>query len=151
MILERDSVLANFNKLEQKVFRSINSVVEPAVRRGFASPTLTPASLIVLETTGFKSGEQRRTPLWSFRLGRYRIVSTARGERSFWLKNLLQQPRASYYLGGRRRESQAIVIAEGAPQHSAAALSPVMRKVAEMFARYTRNGWAFAILAPVKR
>jgi F420H(2)-dependent quinone reductase len=151
MILERDSVLANFNKLEQKVFRSINSVVEPAVRRGFASPTLAPASLIVLETTGFKSGEQRRTPLWSFRLGRYRIVSTARGQRSFWLKNLLQQPRASYYLGGRRRESYAMVIAEGAPQHSAAALSPFMRKMTEMFARYAQSGWAFAILVPVKR
>jgi len=141
----------NFIGFEQKMFRSLNSVVEPAVRLGFASPTLAPAGLIVLETTGFKSGEQRRTPLWSFRLGRYRIVSTARGERSFWVKNLLQQPKVSYYLGGRRRDSQAIVIAEGAPQHSAAALSPVMRKLTEVFARYARSGWAFAILVPAKR
>ena len=140
----------NFVGLEQQVFRRLNAVVEPAVRWGFASPTLAPAGLIVLETTGFKSGEQRRTPLWSFRLGRYRIVSTARGGRSFWVKNLLQQPRVSYYLGGRRRESQAIVIAEGAPQHSAAALSPVMRKLTEVFARYARSGWAFAILVPAK-
>jgi len=151
MIRERDSVLANFYKFEQKLFRGVNSVVEPAVRKGFGSPTLAPASLIVLETVGFKSGTQRRTPLWSFCLGRYRIVSTARGERSFWVKNLLQQPKVSYYLGGRRRESQAIVIAEGAPQHSAAALSPLMRKVTEVFARYARRGWAFAILVPVKR
>jgi deazaflavin-dependent oxidoreductase (nitroreductase family) len=141
----------NFVGFEQKVFRSLNSFVEPAVRRGFASPTLAPAGLIVLETTGFKSGAQRRTPLWSFRLGRYQIVSTARGERSFWVKNLLQQPKVNYYLGGRRRESYAIVIAEGAPQHSAAALSPIMRKVTEMFARYAHSGWAFAILVPVKR
>jgi F420H(2)-dependent quinone reductase len=140
----------NFVGLEQQVFRRLNAVVEPAVRWGFASPTLAPAGLIVLETTGFKSGEQRRTPLWSFRLGRYRIVSTARGGRSFWVKNLLQQPRVSYYLGGRRRESQAIVIAAGAPQHSAAALSPVMRKLTEVFARYARSGWAFAILVPAK-
>ena len=141
----------NFFGLEQKVFRSLNAVVEPAVRKGFASPTLAPAGLIVLETVGFKSGKQRRTPLWSFRLGRYRVVSTARGERSFWVKNLLQQPRVSYYLGGRRRDSQAIVIAAGAPQHSAAALSPLMRKVTEVFARYARSGWAFAILVPAKR
>ncbi len=151
MMLQRDSLFANFNKLEQKVFRSLNAVVEPAVRKGIGSPTLAPAGLIVLETIGFKSGEQRRTPLWSFRLGRYRIVSTARGERSFWVKNLLQQPKVSYYLGGRRRESHAIVIAAGAPQHSAAALTPVMRKVIEVFDRYTRRGWAFAILAPAKR
>jgi deazaflavin-dependent oxidoreductase (nitroreductase family) len=151
MMLKRDSLFANFNKFEQKAFRSLNSVVEPAVRRGIGSPTLVPAGLIVLETTGFKSGAQRRTPLWSFQLGRYRIVSTARGKRSFWVKNLLQQPKVSYYLGGRRRESHAIVIAEGAPQHSAAALTPLMRKVTEVFARYARSGWAFAILVPVKR
>jgi len=151
MILGPDSVLTNFYKFEQKLFRGLNSVIEPAVRRGFGSPTLAPASLIVLETVGFKSGKQRRTPLWSFCLGHYRIVSTARGERSFWVKNLLQQPKVSYYLGGRRRDSHAIVIAEGAPQHSAATLSPVMRKLTEMFARYARGGWAFAILVPVKR
>ena len=72
---------------EQKVFRNLNSVVEPAVRRGFGSPTRAPAGLIVLETVGFKSGTTRRTPLWSLRLGRYRVVSTARGNRSFWVKN----------------------------------------------------------------
>jgi deazaflavin-dependent oxidoreductase (nitroreductase family) len=151
MMPGRDSVLANFNLLEQKVFRGLNSVVEPAVRRGFGSPTLAPVSLIVLETVGFKSGLRRRTPLWSFRLGRYRIVSTARGERSFWVKNLLQQPKISYYLGGKRRESQAIVIAAGAPQHSAAALPPFMRKLTKVFASYARSGWAFAILVPAIR
>jgi F420H(2)-dependent quinone reductase len=144
-------MLTNCNKLEQKVFRGLNSVVEPAVRRGFGSPTLAPASLIVLETVGFKSGLPRRTPLWSFRLGRYRIISTARGERSFWVKNLLQQPKVSYYVGGKRRESQAIVIAEGEPQHSAAALTPFMRTVTEVIARYTRSGWTFAVLAPATR
>jgi F420H(2)-dependent quinone reductase len=151
MMLEQPTLSANFNKLEQKVFRSLNALVEPAVRKGFGSPVLAPAGLIVLETVGFKSGAQRRTPLWSVRLGRYRVVSTARGERSFWVKNLLQQPQVSYYLGGKRRESQAIVIAEGAPQHSAAALSPFMRKVTDIFARYARSGWVFAILVPAKR
>ena len=137
-------------KLEQQVFRGLNAIVEPAVRLGIASPSLAPACLIVLETVGFKSGIPRRTPLWSFRLGRYRVVSTARGDRSFWVKNLLQQPSVSYYLGGKRRQSHAIVIAAGAPQHSAAALSPFMRRVTEVFARYARSGWAFAILTPAK-
>jgi len=141
---------SSFAKIEQTVFRRLNAVVEPAVRRGIGSPTLTPASLIVLETVGFKSGAQRRTPLWSFRLGRYRIVSTARGERSFWVKNLLKQPRVSYYLGGRSRESDAIVIAGGRAEQQSPALTPVMNKLLKVFSRLAQAGWAFAILVPVK-
>ena len=141
----------DFAGLEQKLFRSLNAVVEPAVRRGIGSPSLAPVGLIVLETAGFKSGKRRRTPLWSVRLGRYRVVSTARGERSFWVKNLLQQPQGSYYLGGRRRASRAIVIAEGALHHGDSALSPLMRTVTQGLARYACNGWAFAILAPLER
>ncbi len=55
MMLEQPTLSANFNRLEQRVFRSLNAVVEPAVRKGFGSPTLAPAGLIVLETVGFKS------------------------------------------------------------------------------------------------
>lgn len=139
-----------FGKFEQTVFRRLNSVVEPAVRLGIGSPTLTPASLIVLESTGFKSGMPRRTPLWSIRIGRYRVISTARGQRSFWVKNLLQQPAVSYYLGGRRRKSHAFVFAAGAPQSQDVDLTPVMRELAKVFSRLAQNGWAFAILAPVK-
>jgi deazaflavin-dependent oxidoreductase (nitroreductase family) len=141
----------SFVKLEQAVFRSLNSVVEPAVRFGIGSPTFTPASLIVLETVGFKSGLQRRTPLWSIRLGRYRLVSTGRGERSFWVKNLLQQPVVSFYLGGRRRVSRAIVITEGNPLPETSALSPAMRKVVKVLHSLAPKGWAFAVLAPAKR
>ena len=139
---------SNFAKFEQSLFRKLNSIVEPAVRMGIGSPRLTPASLIVLETTGFKSGEQRRTPLWSIRFGKYRIVSTARGKRSFWLKNMQQQPEVSYYLGGRRRNSNAVVVANGMVPAKSDALSPTMQKLATAFARYTQQGWAFVILAP---
>lgn len=141
---------ANFARFEQSVFRAINAVVEPAVRAGVGSPTLAPASLIVLETIGFKSGEQRRTPLWSLRFGRYRIVSTARGKRSFWVKNLLQQPRGGYYLGGRRRESDAIVIVDGVSDPHWATRTPAVRTLATVLAKVAGNGWAFAILVPIK-
>jgi deazaflavin-dependent oxidoreductase (nitroreductase family) len=144
-------MLTSFAKFEKKLFRSLNSVVEPAVRRGFGSPTLAPASLIVLETTGFKSGEQRRTPLWSIRLGRYRIVSTARGRRSFWVKNMQQQPKVSYYLGGRRRDSDAVVFVEGMTPGKTDTLTPLMQKLAVTFSRYAQQGWAFAILVPATR
>lgn len=139
-----------FAKIEQSVFRVLNAVVEPAVRRGIGSPTLAPASLIVLETVGFKSGATRRTPLWSICLGRYRVVSTARGDRSFWVKNLQKQPRAVYYLGGKPRRSKAIVIAPGTTNKQLPGLTPLMRRLANVFYSLSREGWAFAILAPAK-
>ena len=142
---------ASFARIEQGVFRCLNAVVEPAVRRGIGSPTLAPASLIVLETVGFKSGEKRRTPLWSVGLGPYRIVSTARGKRSFWVKNLVKQPRVRYYLGGRARESDAIVIAPGKLDPQAQRLHPVMRGITNIMSRLAREGWAFAILVPASK
>lgn len=148
--LRRNMTIA-FAKFEQTVFRRINAVVEPAVRLGFGSPTFTPASLIVLETVGFKSGLPRRTPLWSLHLGRYRIISTGRGQRSFWVKNLLQQPAVSYYLGGRRRDAQAIVIADDSPAPRLAGLTPALRRLVNVLTRYAPEGWAFAILVPVTR
>lgn len=142
---------ASFARIEQSVFRCLNAVVEPAVRRGIGSPALVPASLIVLETVGFKSGEKRRTPLWSMGLGPYRIVSTSRGKRSFWVKNLVKQPRARYYLGGRALDADTIVIAPGKLDTQVQGLNPVMRGITNIMSRLAREGWAFAILAPVRK
>ena len=138
----------NFARLEREFFRYLNAVVEPAVRRGIGSPRLTPASLIVLETTGFKSGAQRRTPLWSLRLGRYRLISTARGNRSFWVKNLQKDPEVSFYLGGRRRDAEAIVFAPGADDADTSGLPRILQGLAALLTPYTRRGWAFALLPP---
>lgn len=141
----------SFQKIEQGVFRRLNAVVEPAVRRGIGSPTLAPAALIVLETVGFKSGEKRRTPLWSFCLGRYRIVSTVRGDRSFWVKNVLKQPRVRYYLGGRPRESDAIVIARGTTDQKALARNAVIRGLKTVLFKFAQEGWAIVILVPTEK
>ena len=143
-------MLEKLGTFERDFFRRLNSVVEPAVRRGIGSSRLTPASLIVLETTGFKSGKQRRTPLWSFRLGRYRIVMTARGERSFWVKNLQKNPDISYYLGGRRRDSEALVIAPGVDRWPSSVLPPLLRRLTDLLARSTSQGFAFAVLLPTR-
>jgi len=136
-------------KLEREFFRRLNSVVEPAVRRGVASSRLTPASLIVLETTGFKSGKRRRTPLWSFQLGRYRVISTARGERSLWMRNLQKEPVGNYYLGGRLRPAEALVISPDADRVSSGELPPVLAKLTSFLTSFTDRGWAFAVLVPV--
>lgn len=135
-------------KLEQQVFRRINGLVEPLARKGFASSKLAPASLIVLETTGFKSGQRRRTPVWSLGLGRYRLVSTARGGRSFWVKNLLKDSQVSYFLGGKAVSSEAIVVAPGGNNLNEWDLGPVLSGLTSRLSQYVNSGWAFAVLVP---
>lgn len=138
-----------FKNLERGFFRRLNRVVEPAVRRGVGSPRFTPGGLIVLESTGFKTGATRRTPLVATRLGSFVFVSTFRGDRSFWIRNLQQQPRITYYLGGRPREARAYVLAPGERNREADALPRAIRWITEGLAPYTRAGWAFAVLAPL--
>ena len=135
---------------EQKIFRGLNAIVEPAVRRGIGSPTLLPGALVVLESTGFKTGAQRRTPLVSLRVGRYRIVSTVRGERSFWVKNLLQQPDVNYFLGGKRRGARAIVLFEGEETALDDGCPRFLRALVTLLATFARNGTAIVVLVPAE-
>ena len=134
---------------EQKFFRKINDVVEPLVSSCVGSPSWTPASLIVLESTGFKSGQPRRTPLWSLRLGRYRLISTARGNRSFWVKNLQKNPEVNYSLDGKVVSSDAIVIAPGFDKINDWELGSVFSRVLVGLEKFVQQrGWAFAVLVP---
>lgn len=133
---------------EQKFFRTLNGFVEPAVRRGVASPTFLPGALIVLESIGFKSGARRRTPLVSFRVGGYRIVSTVRGDRSFWVKNLVKQPAVSYFLGGKRRQANAIVLMDGEHASEERSYSRFLGGLVALLSTRAKNGLAIVILAP---
>lgn len=131
--------------LERQFFRALNSVVEPAVRHGVFSSRLLPTTLMVLESTGYISGQTRRTPLFCNHLGPYLLISTARGRRSFWVRNLQQQPQVTYYLGGRAYQASATVIAPG----SAADLDELpapLRLLARALAALSEQGWAFALL-----
>jgi hypothetical protein len=134
-------------RFEQKLFRAINGIAEPAIRRGVASSSWLPASLLVLESTGFKSGQQRRTPLLSLGLGKYRLVSTVRGDRSFWVKNLQKNSEAVYYLGGKRHTTSSFVYAPGAAD-SAAELPWPLNRLAGLLEYCANRGIALAILAP---
>ncbi len=107
---------------EREFFRMLNRVVEPAVRFGIGSPRFVPGGLIVLETEGFKTGQMRRTPLVAIRLQRYVFIATARGERSFWVKNLRKKPRVRYWLAGKPREARAFVMAPGKRYRRSASL-----------------------------
>ena len=138
-------------RLERNFFRALNSVVEPAVRRGLGSPRLTPSTLIVLESTGYKSGRQRRTPLVALRLGRRLLVSTARGERSFWVKNLNSQPTVNYSLAGNVVESEAILISPEFNNLEDWDLSTPLARLTRELTRYAERGWAFALLVPAEQ
>ena len=139
-------MVTSLTALERNLFRSVNALVEPAVRRGFASSCLLPVSLIVLESTGFKSGSPRRTPLWSLGIGPYRVVGTGRGERSFWVKNLQNTRQVRYFIGGKARSAKALVIDPGysdqVSETSPALLRWLMARLRELPVR----GWAFAVL-----
>ena len=132
--------------LERDFFRTLNHVVEPAVRRGLFSPRYAPGSVIVLETVGFKTRTTRRTPLLATRLGRYVFISTARGERSFWVKNLQKEPRIRYFQGGRVRDAEAFVMMPGKHYQRPRSLPLPITKITDQLASLTERGWAFAVL-----
>lgn len=132
-------------RLERDFFRGLNSIVEPAVRRGLLSSRFLPTTLIVLESTGYLSGEPRRTPLFCHQLGPWLLVSTARGKRSFWVRNLLKEPAVRVFLGGRELEADAVVIAPG-HEDGIEELPSLLRTLAEPLRLLSRRGWAFALL-----
>ena len=135
-------------RVEREFFRMLNRVVEPAVRYGVGSPRFVPGGLIVLETTGFKSGRNRRTPLVAIRLLGHVFISTARGERSFWVKNLAKKPNTRYWLGGKPRQARAFVMMPGKRYRRPASLPPPIGKITDTLAPYTKAGWAFVVLSP---
>src|SRR2546422_6990858 len=113
--------------VEIAFFRMLNRLIEPRVRAGWGSPRLAPGGLIVLETTGRRTGRRARTPLAATRLHHYVIVSTFRGGRSQWMKNAAQNPEVRYWLGGRPREARAVVLAPGGRLRGVRDAAPVLR------------------------
>ncbi len=134
---------------EAEFFRTLNALVELAVRAGCAAPGLLPTGMVVLETTGAKSGLPRRVPLLATILEGCLFVGTARGDRSQWLRNLRAEPRVRYWLAGREHRGAALVFAEGAPRPATQMLPPLARAVAEsLLPAATACGWQFAVISP---
>ena len=89
-------------------FRLLNSVVEPAVKRGAANPLTIGPGAIVLETIGRVSGKKRRVPLLASRLCSKVIVTTVRND-SQWVKNVEAEPRVTVWLNGKPRAASGSV------------------------------------------
>lgn len=94
--------------ITQTGFRTLNRVVLPAVKRGFASPLPVGFGLVVLETVGRRSGLKRQMPLVSARLGNTVVVSTVR-QKSQWLENVAAAGSASVWVGGQSRPGTATI------------------------------------------
>lgn len=135
-------------RLEVEFFRALNRVVAPAVRAGFASPRLAPGGLILLETTGRKSGLPVRVPLAATRLQGHVVVATFRGGRSQWVQNALAHREVRYWLGGRPIPARALVLQRGSSRRLPSTLPTAVRWFASLLVPYTTVGWAFAILVP---
>jgi hypothetical protein len=89
-------------------FRTLNRVVRPLAKGGVVSPPPIGTGLVVLETTGRRSGRKREVPLLAVRLGDRVLVSTVR-RRSQWVRNVEADADVHVWLGGDRRPAVATI------------------------------------------
>ena len=80
--------------------------------------------------------------------GRYRLVATFRGDRSFWIKNLHKRPEARFYIGGKAQDSDAIVLAPEFNNLDEWDLGGALTTLTRTLKKYVGRGWAFAVLVP---
>jgi hypothetical protein len=118
-----------WTRLEANFYRTVNRFVEPAVRAGLGSPCLSPTGLVVLETTGRRSGRTYRTPVVATLLGGRLLLSTVRGRGSDWLRNLAVTPELRYWQGGRLYDGDAVVFTPQDKPGTLDALAPMVRPV----------------------
>jgi deazaflavin-dependent oxidoreductase (nitroreductase family) len=142
--------MASLPDLEARVFRAVNRVLEPAIRSGTGSPGCLPAGLIVLEARGRKSGRRLRTPLVATRLGEHFLVSTFRGGRSNWIRNLAATPQARCWVGGKPRNVRAMVFTNTAGGRSIRLLPAPLAAALSALLPLTRVGWVFVVLEPLR-
>jgi deazaflavin-dependent oxidoreductase (nitroreductase family) len=132
------------------ILRRLNARVESRVRSGFGSPGLLPAGLIVLETTGRRSGQAHRTPLLATMApGGFLWISTVLGRRANWLRNAYARPDVRYWLGGCAREGRALVSAAGYAIPDLDELPPSLRWAAARALKVSRAlGFGVVIIVP---
>ena len=130
--------------LETEFYRALDAVLGPIARSGVAAPGVLPVGVIVLETTGWRSGRRHRTPVLATALGDRLLVSTYRGRKSHWVQNLLRNPDLRYWTGDESHTATAWVVAPDAelPAGQSEAATAWLGCVADV------SGCAFAVLTP---
>lgn len=134
---------------EARFFRTINGLIEPAVRAGWGSPCISPSGLIVLETTGHRTGHAYRTPVVATLFGGRIFVSTIRGQRSQWLRNLAATPATRYWLAGRPHDADAVVFTPNGTRPDRAALPSLLSPMLPLLELFVNGlGFGVAVLTP---
>jgi deazaflavin-dependent oxidoreductase (nitroreductase family) len=82
--------------------RSLNARMAANYQRGFGPTRM----VLLLTTTGRKSGQPRLTPLQFEQVDGDLYIASARGQRADWFKNILADPNVHVQLG--KREFNAI-------------------------------------------
>jgi deazaflavin-dependent oxidoreductase (nitroreductase family) len=88
--------------------RSLNAHLAANYQRGLG-PTRT---VLLLTTTGRKSGLPRLTPLQFEEVEGDIYIASARGQQADWFKNLLANPKVHVQIGGREFEAIAEPVAD---------------------------------------
>ena len=140
-------------QLEARAFSALNQIAGPAVQAGLLSPGLLPAGVIELETLGWRTGRPHRTPLVAGAIGEFLLVSTVRGRRSHWVKNLRRNGHLHYRSGPSTeglRAGRATVFAPDEEQVNFADLPPYLLPLAANLACLAPpSGCAFVLLRPI--
>ena len=141
--------MSEVTDLETAFFQTVNAFVEPLAEAGWGSPGIVPTGLIVLETTGRRTGRPRRTPVFATVAGSYLVAGTLRGARSDWIKNARANPSVRYWLCGRVHDARALVFAPDEWPSETQDLPPLMRWLAaNLYVAAALSGAAFAVLVP---
>ena len=141
--------VSDVSSIEAETFRALNRIVEPAVRAGCGAPGIVPVGLIVLETKGWRSGRWHRTPVLAGAIGDYLLVSTVRGRRSNWVKNLRRSADVNYWSWGELCRARAIVFAPDEETPDLHGLPPLFVSLGVTLTYLASDfGCAFALLAP---
>ena len=137
--------------LEAEFFRTLNLLVEPAVRAGCGFPVIGLTGLIALETKGRRTGLPYSIPVLATLVGDHVLVGTIRGNRSQWIENARVNPDVRYWLRGRVREARALVFTPDESPPETQSLPPLVRYMAtSLHSTVGGLGVAFAILVPTQ-
>jgi deazaflavin-dependent oxidoreductase (nitroreductase family) len=99
--------------------RIVNPVVRFLVERGIAPP-----SYAILETTGRRSGQPRRTPVGNGLDGDTIWIVAEHGRRAGYVRNIQADPHVRVKVGGRWREGVAHVMPDDDPRERQRTIGP---------------------------
>jgi deazaflavin-dependent oxidoreductase (nitroreductase family) len=132
-------------EFEREAYRTLNAWLEPWIRAGLGAPVLTPFGAIVLEVKGRKSGRLHSVPLLACTVPGAAAVSTFRGRRSQWVRNLLANPGCSWVVAGTTHHGVATVFAPDSWPDTTALPAPLASRVAA-WRPLVDAGWAVVVL-----